>query len=241
MSHSRGLERVSVSTRRCFLLLRSTNFGERIIRSRAKRQKRAVIPLPSRDICFHVLLPSPTVSSANRTMIPVDTGTDQRRRETRVTLYERARWKNKARVCWETADRAFTGFFVAYSLARQACTSACARRAGCTDRKKRTTRKSEMPRMRRRRVAMTLGRVLTRTSSSLFPDNSSGNFFLRPADSLPGDEPSAMILHGSFMAVDRSRGRLAVARTQRSRSNREKRNFDTVSLFGRSYRQTKSN
>ena len=42
------------------------------------------------------------------------------------------------------------------------------------------TRKSEIPRMRRRRVAMTLGRVLTRMFQLFVPNNSSGNFFLLP-------------------------------------------------------------
>lgn len=52
-------------------------------------------------------------------------------------------------------------------------------RAVCTGiGKKRMTRKSEIPRMRRRRVAMTLGRVLTRMFHLFVPNNSSGNFFL---------------------------------------------------------------
>ena len=70
------------------------------------------------------------------------------------------------------------GFFVLFigevvSLARSRA------RAVCTGRK-RMTRKSEIPRMRRRRVAMTLGRLLTRMFQLFVPNNSSGNFFLLP-------------------------------------------------------------
>lgn len=84
--------------------------------------------------------------------------------------YTNAWWRNKASIAGRNGLSLDSSCLIHGEVgARAVCTGMG---------KKRMTRKSEIPRMRRRRVAMTLGRVLTRMFHLFVPNNSSGNFFL---------------------------------------------------------------
>lgn len=87
-----------------------------------------------------------------------------------TVLCTNVRWKNKA--CLYRPRRDFHGILrcLIHWRGRRAPSAP----AG----EKKMARKSEIPRMRRRRVAMTLSRVLTLMFHLFVPDNSSGNFFL---------------------------------------------------------------